>query len=34
MHGIDPAKYLAAAVVAADRGELLLPWDYAAAAAT
>ena len=33
LHAIDPAKYLAAAVVAADRGEVLLPWDYAAAAA-
>lgn len=33
LHGIDPAGYLAAAVVAADRGELLLPWDYAATAA-
>jgi hypothetical protein len=31
LHGVDPAKYLAAAVIAADRGELLLPWDYAAA---
>ncbi len=33
LHDIDPAKYVAAAVIAADRGELLLPWDYAAAAA-
>ena len=30
LHAVDPAAYLAAAVVAADRGELLLPWDYAA----
>lgn len=33
LHDLDPAAYLAAAVIAADRGELLLPWDYAAAAA-
>jgi transposase len=28
LHDIDPAKYLAAAVVAADRGEVVLPWDW------
>lgn len=32
LHAVDPAAYLHAAVVAADRGELLLPWDFAAAA--
>lgn len=30
LHGIDPAAYLAVALQAADRGEVLLPWDYAA----
>lgn len=30
LHGIDPASYIAAAVIAADRGELLLPWQFAA----
>lgn len=30
LHGIDPAGYLLAAVRAADRGEVLLPWHYAA----
>ena len=34
LHRLDPARYLAAAVIAADRGETLLPWDFAAAAAT
>jgi hypothetical protein len=29
LHGIDPAAYLLAAVRAADRGEALLPWQYA-----
>ncbi len=29
LHRIDPAKYIAAATIAADRGETLLPWDYA-----
>ena len=29
---VDPSAYLHAAVVAADRGELLLPWRFAAAA--
>ncbi len=28
LHRIEPAKYLAAAVVAAGRGEVLLPWDW------
>jgi hypothetical protein len=26
LHDIDPAAYLHAAIVAGDRGELLLPW--------
>jgi hypothetical protein len=30
---VEPAAYLAAAVRAADRGEVLLPWQFAAAAA-
>jgi transposase len=30
LHGIDPAAYVLAAVQAADRGEALLPWDFAA----
>ena len=30
LHGIDPAAYLTAAVLAADRGETLLPWQFAA----
>lgn len=30
LHDIDPAAYLLAAVRAADRGEALLPWHYAA----
>ncbi len=29
LHAIDPAAYLRAAVIAADRGELLLPWQLA-----
>jgi transposase len=33
LRGIDPAKYVAAAVVAADRGEVLLPGDFVATAA-
>jgi len=28
LHDIDPAAYLAEAVRAADRGEVLLPWDW------
>ena len=31
LHAVDPAAYLAAAVGAADRGEVLLPWQLAAA---
>jgi len=27
LHDIDPAAYLRAAILAADRGEILLPWD-------
>jgi len=30
LHGIDPAAYLTAAVLAADRGEVVLPWQFAA----
>jgi transposase len=30
LHGIDPAKYVLEAVRAADRGEALMPWDFAA----
>jgi transposase len=29
LHDVDPAAYLHAAVLAADRGEVLLPWDFA-----
>ncbi|HEY4182225.1 MAG TPA: hypothetical protein VGM90_35520 [Kofleriaceae bacterium] len=32
LHDIDPAAYLHAAIIAADRGELLLPWSFASAA--
>lgn len=32
LHAIDPAAYLVAAVQAADRGEALLPWQFAASA--
>ena len=28
LHGIDPEAYLRAAVLAADRGEALLPWQF------
>jgi len=31
LHDVDPAKYVLEAVRAADRGELLLPWQMAAA---
>ncbi len=31
LHDIDPALYLHAAILAADRGELLLPWQLVAA---
>jgi transposase len=34
LHGVNPADYLAAAVMAADRGVALMPWEFAAAAAT
>ena len=30
LHDVDPAAYLYAAVIAADRGELVLPWHFAA----
>ncbi len=30
LHGVDPAKYLLTTVRAADRGEALMPWDFAA----
>jgi transposase len=30
LHAVDPAAYLAAAAVAAERGEALLPWQFAA----
>jgi hypothetical protein len=30
LHDVDPAKYLLEAVRAADRGEILLPWQLAA----
>jgi hypothetical protein len=30
LHGIDPAAHVVAAVAAADRGEVLLPWQFAA----
>lgn len=32
LHDIDPAADVHAAVIAADRGEVLLPWEFAAAA--
>jgi transposase len=28
LHDIDPAAYMHAAIVAASRGELLLPWEF------
>jgi transposase len=31
LHDIDPAEYIAEAVRAADRGEVLLPWQFVAA---
>jgi transposase len=34
LHDIDPAAYLHAAIVAADRGETLLPWTFASSTAT
>jgi transposase len=30
LHAIDPVAYLAAAIAASDRGEVLLPWQYKA----
>jgi transposase len=27
LHGVNPSAYLRAAILAADRGEVLLPWD-------
>jgi len=33
LHGVDPAAYLREAVRATDRGDVLLPWQVAAAAA-
>ena len=30
LHDVDPGAYLHAAVIAADRGEVLLPWNFAA----
>ena len=30
LNAIDPAAYLAAAIIAADRNEVLLPWRFAA----
>jgi hypothetical protein len=32
LHNIDPGTYLAAAVIAADRGAVLLPWEFGRAA--
>jgi transposase len=32
LHDVDPGRYLRDAVIAADRGELLLPWSFATAA--
>jgi transposase len=32
IHDVDPAKYLLEAVRAAERGEILLPWQMAAVA--
>jgi transposase len=31
LHGVDPAAYLLEALRAAGRGEVLLPWQFAAA---
>lgn len=31
LHAVNPAAYLHAAVLAADRGEAVLPWDFATA---
>ena len=32
LHGKDPAAYLHAAILAADHGGVLLPWQFQAAA--
>ena len=32
LHDLEPSAYLHAAVITADRGELLLPWQFAAQA--
>jgi hypothetical protein len=32
LHGVAPTAYMRAAVLAADRGELVLPWIFALAA--
>ncbi len=32
LHGKDPAAYLHAAILAADHGDVLLPWQFDAAA--
>jgi hypothetical protein len=31
LYGKDPAAYLHAAILAADRGSVLLPWQFSAA---
>jgi hypothetical protein len=31
LHGVNPAEYLYAAIVAADRGLVLMPWEFASA---
>jgi hypothetical protein len=31
LHGVHPAEYLYAAIVAADRGVVLMPWEFASA---
>lgn len=33
LHGVNPAAYLHAAILAADRKVALMPWDFAAAEA-
>jgi hypothetical protein len=32
LHGVNPHHYLRAAILAADRGDVLLPWDMLRAA--
>jgi transposase len=34
LHDVNPAEYLAAAVLAAERGVALMPWTFAASAAS